>query len=89
MKNGRVKSKIVRKSSLNLTLGQGTCLISEFTRSNSKNAVLVQDFMRFEIVIFNNNFVFCMISTFCSMAGVADWFLAREILKRINMFYPV
>ena len=81
MKNGRVKLKIVRKSSLNLTLGQGTCLISEFTRSNSKNAVLVQDFMRFEIVI--------MISTFCSMAGIADWFFAREILKRINMFYPV
>ena len=29
-----------------------------------------QVFLRFEIVIFNNNFVFCMMSSFCSMARV-------------------
>ena len=73
LKNGRVKSKIVRKSSLNLTFGQGSCLISDFARPNSNKAVLVQVFLRFEIVIFNNNFAFCMLSSFCSMAGVAGW----------------
>ena len=86
LKNGRVKSKIVRKSSLNFTFGQGSCLISDFARSNSNKAVLVQVFLRFEIAIFNNNFVFCMMSSFCSMAGVAGRILAREI---INVFYPV
>ena len=89
LKNGRVKSKIVRKSSLNLTFGQGSCLISDFARPNSNKAVLVQVFLRFEIVIFNNNFAFCMLSSFCSMAGVAGWILAREIIKRTNVFYPV
>ena len=35
LKNGRVRSKIVRKSSLNFTFGQGSCLISDFARPNS------------------------------------------------------
>ena len=88
-KNGRVKSKIVRKSSLNLTFGRGSCLISDFARPNSNKAILVQVFIRLEIVIFNNIFVFCMMSSFCSMARVAGWILAKEIIKRTNVFYPV
>ena len=78
LNNARVKSKIVRKSSLNFTFGQGSCLISDIARPNSNKAVLVQNFLRFEIVIFNNNFVFCLTSSFCSMARVAGWILARE-----------
>ena len=88
-KNGRVKLKIDRKSSLNLTFGQGSCIISDFARPISNKAVLVQVFLRFEIVIFNNNFVFCMMSSCCSMAGVAGWILARETIKCTNVFYPV
>ena len=84
-----MKSKIVRKLSLNLTFGQGSCLKSDFARPNSSKAVLVQVFLRFETVIFNNNFVYCMMSYFCSMAGVAGWVLAREIIKRTNVFYSV
>ena len=71
LKNWWVKSKIVRKSSLNLTFAQGTCLISDFARSNSNKTVLFQVFLRFELFIFNNNFVFCMMSSFCSMAKIA------------------
>ena len=89
LKNGRVKSKTVRKLSLNFTFGQGSCLISDFTRPKSNKAVLVQVFLRFQIVIFNNTFVFCMMSSFCSMSRVAGWILAREITKHSNVFYPV
>ena len=85
LKNGRVKLR----SSLNLIFGQGSCLISDFARPNSNKAVLVQVFLRVEIVIFNNNFVFCMMSSFCIMGRVAGWILAREIIKRKNVFYPV
>ena len=46
LKNGRVKSKIVEKSSLNFTFGQGSCFISDFARQNSNKAVLVQVFLR-------------------------------------------
>ena len=81
LKNGRVNSKIVRKSSLNFTFGQGSCPISDFARPNSNKAVLVQVFLRFKIVIFNNNFVFCIMSSFCSMARMAGWIL--------SVFYPV
>ena len=77
-----------KKLSLNFTFGQVSCLIADFARPNSNKAVLVQVFLRFEIVIFNNNFVFCMMSFFCSMAQVAGWILAREIIKCANMFYP-
>ena len=73
-----------KKLSLNFTFGQGSCLISGFAKPNSNKAVLVQVFLRFEIVIFNNNFVFCMIS-FCSMARVAAW---GEIIKCTNVFHP-
>ena len=89
LKNGRVKSKIVRKSSLNFIFGQDSCLISDFPTPNPNKAVLVQVFLRFEIVIFSNDFVFCMMSSFCSMARIAGWILAREIIKRANVFYPV
>ena len=89
LKNGRLKSKIVMKLSLNFTFGQDCCLISDFARLNSNKAVLVQVFLRFEMIIFNNNFVFCMMSSFCGMARVAGWILARKIIKRRNMFYPV
>ena len=88
LKNGRVKSKIVRKLSLNFTFRQGSCLISDFARPKSNKAVLVQVFLRFQIVIFNNTFVFSMMSSFCSMSRVAGWILAREIIKHSNVFYP-
>ena len=55
----------------------------------SCDTLLVQVFVRFEIVIFNNNFVFCMISSFCRMTRVADWIFTREIIKRTNVLYPV
>ena len=88
LKNGRVKSKIVKKSPLNFTFGQGSCFISDFARRNSNKAVLIQVFLRFEVVIFNNNFVFCMMSSFCSMTRVADLILTREIIQRTNVLYP-
>ena len=88
LRNGKLKTKIVRKSSFIFTFGQGSCLISDFARPNSNKAVLVQVFLRFEIVIFNNNFVFCMMVWFCSMAQVADWIFTREIIKGTNVFYP-
>ena len=40
LKNERVESKIVRKSSFNFTFGQGSGLISDFARSNSSKAVV-------------------------------------------------
>ena len=88
LKNGRVKSIILGKSSLNFTFGRGSCLTSDFARLNSNKAALVQ-VLRFEIFIFNNNFVFCMMSSFCSMVRVAGWILTREIIKRANVDYPV
>ena len=42
LKNGRVKLKIFRKSSLNFTFGQGSCLISDFARPISNKVVLLQ-----------------------------------------------
>ena len=51
LKNGSVKSKIVRRSYLNFTFGQGSCLISDFARSNLNKAVLIQVFLRLEIPI--------------------------------------
>ena len=45
LKNERVKSKIVRKSTLNLTFGPDFAIfISDFARPNSDKAVLVQVF---------------------------------------------
>ena len=76
----------IRKWSWNFTFGQGSCLISNFARRNSNKAVLVQVFLRSEIVIFNNNFVFCIMSSFCRMARVVGWILAREIIKGTNVF---
>ena len=86
--NGKVKSEIVGKWFVSFTFGQDSCLISDFAKPNSNKAVLVQAFLRFEIVIFNNNFVFCMISSFRRMTRVADWILSREIIKNTNVFYP-
>ena len=83
---GEIKNK---KSSLNFTFGQNSCLILDFAKPNSNKAALVQVFLRFEVVIFNNNFVFYMMNSFCSMTWVAGWILPREIIKRINVFYPV
>ena len=87
LKNGRMKSKIVRKSSLKFAFGQGSCLISGVASPNSNKAVLVQVVLRFEI--FNKNFVFCMMSSFCSMTRVADWILARGTIKLTNVFKKV
>ena len=49
LKNGSIKSKIVRKSSLKFAFGQGSCLISGVANPNSNKAVLVQVFLRFDI----------------------------------------
>ena len=46
LKNGRVTSKIFRKLFLNFTFDQGSCLISDFARPNSKKAVLLQNSLR-------------------------------------------
>ena len=96
LKEGKKKSKIFRKSSLNFTFGQGSCFISDFARPNSKKALLLQIFLRFEIVIFNNNFAFFVarlfepvMSSFCGMPWVAGWFLLKEIIKCTSVFYPV
>ena len=56
LKNGSVNSKIVRKLS----------------SPNPNKAVLVKVFLRFEILIFNSNFLFCMMSSFSSMTRVAS-----------------
>ena len=79
LKNGRVKSKTFRKLPLNFTFSQGSCNILEFTRPNSNKAVLLQISLGFEIVIFNNNFVFCVagflepvMNSFCSMPWVGS-----------------
>ena len=50
---------------------------------------MVEVLLRFEIVIFNNNFVFCRMSSFCSLIRVAGWILKRKIIKRTNVLYPV
>ena len=42
LKNGRVKLKIFRKSSLNFTFGQGSCRISDFARPNLGKTVFGQ-----------------------------------------------
>ena len=94
--NGRVKSQIFRKSSLNFTFGQGNSLTSDFARPSSNKAVLLQISLRFDIAIFNNNFTFCVVefleplmSSFCSMPSLAGWFLLREKIKGTSVFYPV
>ena len=94
--NGRVKSRIFRKSSLNFTFGQGSCLISDFARLKPNKTVLLEISSRFNIGIFNNNFVVCVaelldpvMSSFCSMSWLADCFIPRKIVKRISVFYPV
>ena len=89
LRNERVKPKTVRKWSLNFTFGHGSCLILDISRSNLNIAVLVQVFLRFEIVIFNSNFEFCMMSYYCSMTRVAGWILTRKMIKRTIVFYPV
>ena len=76
LKNERAKSKIVKKLSLNCTFGQDSSFISDLARPNSNKTVLV-------------HFVFCMMSSFCSMGQVARWTLAREMIKGTNVFYPI
>ena len=96
LNNGRVKSKIFRKLSLNFTFGQGNCLTSDSARPNWNKALLLQISQRFDIGIFNNNFAFCVakildpvMSSSCSMPWLAGRFLVKEIFKRISVFYPV
>ena len=60
LNNGRVKPQTFRKSSLNFTFGQGSCLTSDFARPNSNKALLLQISLRFDIGIFNNNVAFCL-----------------------------
>ena len=41
LNNGRVKSQVFRKSTLNFTFGRGSCLTSDFARPNSNKAILL------------------------------------------------
>ena len=70
--------------------------MSDFAYPNSVKAVLLQISLRSEIVIFNNNFVFCLAGflkpfmiSFSSMPWVAGWFPLREKIKRTSVFYLV
>ena len=45
-REGKIKN---RKLSLNFFFGQGSCLISDFTRQSSNKALLVQVFLRFRL----------------------------------------
>ena len=74
LKYGMMKSKMFRKSSLRFSFGQDSYLISGSAWINSVKAVLLQISLRFEIVIFSNNFAFCLpgflkplMISFCSM----------------------
>ena len=96
LKHGMVKLEIFRKSSLNFSFGQGSYLISDNAWRNSIKAVLLQISLIFGIVIFNNNFAFCLagflkslVISFCSMPWVTEWFPLRGIIKRTSVFYPV
>ena len=60
LNNWRVKSQTFRKSPLNVTFGQGSCLTSDFARPNSGKALLLQISLRLDIGIFNNNVAFCV-----------------------------
>ena len=95
LNNGKVKSQIFRKASLNFTFGQISCLTSDFVRPNSSKTVFFQISERFNKGIFNNNFAFCATdflepvrSSFCSTPWLA-WLLLRKIIKRISVFYPL
>ena len=93
LKHRMVKSTIFRKLSLNFSFGQGSYVILDFAQPKSVKAVLLEVSLGSEIIIFNNNFVFCqagflkpfMIS-FCSMPGVAGQFLLRETIKYTSVF---
>ena len=91
-----VKSKIFGKSSLNFSFGQGRYPISDFAWPNSVKAILLQISLRSEIIIFNNNFVFCregflkpFLIFFCRIPWLPGWFSLREIIKRKGVFLPV
>ena len=95
-KHRMVKSKIFGKLSLNFSFCQGSYLKSDFAWPNSVKVVLRQISIRFEIVIFNNSFTFCLAGflkplmiSFCSMPWVANSFPLREIIERTSVFCPV
>ena len=60
LKTGRVESKTLRQSSLNYPFGKGACPILDFTTPKTSRPVLLQISLRFQVVIFNNNFGFCV-----------------------------
>ena len=74
LKTGRVESKTSRQSSLNYPFGKRGCPILDFTTPKSNRPVLLQISLRFQVVIFNNSFGFCVagllelgMSSFCSI----------------------
>ena len=94
LKTGRVESKTSRQSSLNYPFGKRGCPILDFTTPKSNGPVLLQISLRFQVVIFNNSFGFCVagllelgMSSFCSIPWAAGWFLLKEIIKRTRVFY--
>ena len=80
LKKGRVKSKIVRKPSLNSFLV--SAVLAKVKQSHTG-----WNFLKIWDSHLNN--VFCMMSSFWSMTQVADWTLTREIIKYTNVLYPV
>lgn len=75
LENGRVKSKMFRTSSLNLTFDQSDCdhFESTFARPSLKKAVLHKVFQRSQKVMFNNSFEWCLLLVIINK-GTGDGF---------------
>ena len=86
LKNGRVKSKIGNRLWNSLLVR--TAVLDQTLLAKLKQSRIGPSLLAFEI-IFNNNFVFCMMSSFCSMARLAGWILTRKVSKCTNVLYPV
>ena len=86
LKNGSVKSIIENRLWTSL-LARAAVLYQNLLGQTQTKPYWSKFFLRFEIAILNNNFVFRMMSSFCSMARVAGCILAREMIKCANVFY--
>ena len=86
LKNGSVKSIIENRLWTSL-LARVAVLYQNLLGQTQTKPYWSKIFLRFGIAILNNNFVFRMMSSFCSMARVAGCILAREMIKCANVFY--
>ena len=78
---------------MNFSFCQGCYFVSDFAWPNLIKAVLLKLSLRFEIVIFNGNFTFCLADFVVCFKWLPDsphlpTFL-REMTKRTNVFYRV